>query len=81
MESRAARALFLTRSGELSSARQALEGAEVAPGNLAALGALTDHDANFGDGPCTVEYTFIQTRFHPMTLSSKTLSSNNNFIQ
>ena len=27
----------------------------------------------------TVEYTFIQTRFHPTTLSSKTLSSNNNF--
>ena len=42
VESRAARALFFTQLGELSSARQALEGAEVAPGNLATLGALTD---------------------------------------
>ena len=41
VESRAARGLFFTQ-GELSSARQALEGAEVAPGNLATLGALTD---------------------------------------
>ena len=42
VESCAARTLFLTQSGELSSARQALEGAEVAPANLATLGALTD---------------------------------------
>ena len=35
VEKRAARALSLGRQGELSSARMALEGAEVAPGNLA----------------------------------------------
>ena len=29
----------------------------------------------------TAEYTFIQNRFHPLTLSSNTLSSNINFIQ
>ena len=34
---RAARALSLVRQGELSSARMALEGAEVAPGNLGTL--------------------------------------------
>ena len=39
---RAARALSLVREGELSSARQALEGASLAPGTLATLGILTD---------------------------------------
>ena len=37
---RAARAEALVQIGELSSARQALEGAEVAPGNRTTLGAL-----------------------------------------
>ena len=35
------RAASLVRQGELSSARMALEGAEVAPGNLATLRELT----------------------------------------
>ena len=39
---RAARALSLVQMGELSAARQALEGAPVAPGNMAILRALTD---------------------------------------
>ena len=39
---RAARALSLMQMGELSAARQALEGAPVAPGNMATLRALTD---------------------------------------
>ena len=39
---RAARALSLVQMGELSAARQALEGASLAPGNLATLGMLTD---------------------------------------
>ena len=39
---RASRALSLVQMGELSSARQALEGAPLAPGNLATLGILTD---------------------------------------
>ena len=39
---RASRALSLVHMGELSAARQALEGASVAPGNLATLGMLTD---------------------------------------
>ena len=60
---------------------QAFEGAELAPRNKATLNALR-----------AVEYTFIQNRFHPMTLSSKhnfvqwhfhpnTISSNDTFIQ
>ena len=36
--------LHLCQLGELSSARQALEGATVAPGDLATLRALTDPD-------------------------------------
>ena len=39
---RAARALSLVQMGELFAARQALEGAPVAPGNMATLRALTD---------------------------------------
>ena len=39
---RASRALSLVQMGELSSARQALEGAPLAPGNLATLAILTD---------------------------------------
>ena len=39
---RAARAMSLVQVGELSAARQALEGAALAPGNLATLRALTD---------------------------------------
>ena len=39
---RATRALSLVHMGELSAARQALEGASLAPGNLATLGMLTD---------------------------------------
>ena len=42
VEKRAARALSLVRQGELSYARLALEGAEVAPGNLATLRELTN---------------------------------------
>ena len=40
--SRAARALSLVQSGEISVGRQTLEGASFAPGNLATLGILTD---------------------------------------
>ena len=39
---RASRALSLVHMGELSAARQAMEGASAAPGNLATLGVLTD---------------------------------------
>ena len=39
---RATRALSLEQMGELSAAQQALEGASLAPGNLATLGMLTD---------------------------------------
>ena len=39
---RATRALSLVHMGELSAARQALEGASLAPGNLATLVMLTD---------------------------------------
>ena len=39
---RAARALSLVQLGEISAGRQALEGASLAPGNLATLGVLTD---------------------------------------
>ena len=39
---RAARAMTLTQMGELSAARQALEGAPVAPGTMSTLRALTD---------------------------------------
>ena len=39
---RASRALSLVHMAELSADRQALEGASVAPGNLATLGMLTD---------------------------------------
>ena len=42
LESRAARAEALVQMGELSSARQALEGAVVAPGNDVTLRALQD---------------------------------------
>ena len=38
---RAARALSLVQLGELSAGRLALEGASLAPGNLATLGVLT----------------------------------------
>ena len=38
----ATRALSLVQDGRLSAARQALEGASLAPGNLATLGMLTD---------------------------------------
>ena len=41
-EARAARALSLVHMGELSAARQALEGAPVAPGTHATLRALAD---------------------------------------
>ena len=41
---RAARAEKLVHLGELSAGRQALEGAEVAPGTLRTLAALTDPD-------------------------------------
>ena len=39
---RAAHAMSLTQMGEMSAARQALEGAAVAPGTLSTLRALTD---------------------------------------
>ena len=39
---RAARAMSLTQMGEWSAARQALEGAAVAPGTMSTLRALTD---------------------------------------
>ena len=39
---RAARAMSLVQVGELSAVRQALEGAALAPGNLATLRALAD---------------------------------------
>ena len=42
VEKRAARALQLVQMGELSTGRQALEGAELAPGTLATRAALTD---------------------------------------
>ena len=42
IEKRASRALSLVQMGELSAARQALDGAPVAPGTLATLRALTD---------------------------------------
>ena len=42
LDKRATRALRLVHFGELSSARQALEGANVAPGTLRTLAALTD---------------------------------------
>ena len=41
---RASRALRLAQLGELSAARQALEGAQLAPGDLTTLRALTDPD-------------------------------------
>ena len=41
---RAARAMTLTQMGELSAARQALEGAPVAIGTMSTLRALTDPD-------------------------------------
>ena len=44
LERRAIRALQLVQMGELSSARQALEGAEIAPGSHAALQSLTNED-------------------------------------
>ena len=44
VEVRAARAEALVQVGELFSARQALEGAELAPGNRATLGALRNTD-------------------------------------
>ena len=44
IEVRAARADALVQVGELSSARQALEGAELAPGNRATLAALRNPD-------------------------------------
>ena len=43
---RATRALSLVQMGELSAARQALEGASLAPGNLSTLGMLTDPTRN-----------------------------------
>ena len=42
IEIRANRALSLVQMGELSAARQALDGAPIAPGMLATLCALTD---------------------------------------
>ena len=42
VEKRAAKALMMVQMGELSSARQALEGAELAPGSPATLAALRD---------------------------------------
>ena len=42
LEQRAVRAEMLVHYGELSSARQALEGAALAPGNQETLNALTD---------------------------------------
>ena len=39
---RAARAMSLTQMGELSAARQALEGAAVVPGTMSTLRALTN---------------------------------------
>ena len=42
IEKRANRALSLVQMGELSAARQALDGAPIAPGTLATLRALTD---------------------------------------
>ena len=42
VEKRAAKALMMVQMGELSSARQALEGAELAPGTPATLAALRD---------------------------------------
>ena len=44
LDKRAARALELVQMRELSSGRQALEGAELAPGTLATLAALTNPD-------------------------------------
>ena len=44
LEKRANRALSLVQLGELSAARVALEGAEVAPGTLATLRELTNPD-------------------------------------
>ena len=44
IEFRAARAEALVQVGELSSAREALEGAELAPGNRATLAALRNPD-------------------------------------
>ena len=44
LERRANRALQLVQMGELSSARHALEGAEIAPGSQATLQALTNED-------------------------------------
>ena len=44
VQDRASRALRLAQLGELSAARQALEGAQLAPGDLTTLRALTDPD-------------------------------------
>ena len=44
IQKRVDRAHNLVQLGELSAARQALEGANVAPGNLATLRALTNRD-------------------------------------
>ena len=44
IQKRVDRAPNLVQLGELSAARQALEGANVAPGNLVTLGALTNQD-------------------------------------
>ena len=54
VEKRAAKALMMVQMGELSFARQALEGAELAPGTLATLAALRQ------GGPTNHETPFLQ---------------------
>ena len=61
-EARAARALSLVHMGELSAARQALEGAPLAPGTHATLRALTDPERRpaFPREPLSAEVAHMQ---------------------
>ena len=60
-EARAARALSLVHMGELSAARQALEGAPMAPGTHATLRALTDPERPaFPREPLSAEVAHMQ---------------------
>ena len=61
-EARAARALLLVHMGELSAARQALEGAPMAPGTHATLRALTDPERRpaFPREPLSAEVAHMQ---------------------
>ena len=57
---RAARAMSLTQMGELSAARQALEGAAVAPDTMSTLRALTDPEKQLPRTPLSREVADAQ---------------------